>query len=111
MIQQRKPIGLGTFSLLVIALGFAFNYAWGPEDFRFSYYLFHQMNWPIYSNGNDGLHLPFVATAFFWVPAVVIARKYDYHYGTRVAFNVARFMLIFCILGPLVLVLNWIIHS
>ncbi|PAF31341.1 hypothetical protein CHI14_12525 [Paenibacillus sp. 7516] len=111
MVERRRPYGIGTFSLLIVALGFAFNYAWGPEDFRFGYYLFHQMNWPIYSKGDEGLVIPTVTTAIFWIPAVMIARKYDHHYGTRVAFNVARFMLIICFIGPLVIVLDWIVNS
>lgn len=111
MIKQRKPLGIGTLSLLVLAMGFAFNYGWGAENFRFGYYLFELLKLPIFSNGDQGLHLPFVATAIFWIPAVIIASKYRSHYGTRVVFNVAGFMLLLCIVGPVVNMVDRFVNS
>ncbi len=111
LVERRRPFGIGTFSLLIVALGFAFNYAWGPDDFRFGYYLFHQMNWPIYSKGDEGLIIPTVITAIFWIPAIIIARKHNVHYGTKTASIVAGAMLIICFIGPLVTMLDWIVNS
>ncbi|MHA7580268.1 hypothetical protein ACX12E_07705 [Paenibacillus vandeheii] len=111
MIQQRKPLGIGTVSLLLLVLGFAFNYGWGEQNFSFGYYLFEQLNLPIYSNGDQGLHFPFVAAAIFWIPAVIMAGKYRSHYGTSVTFNVAAFMLLLCIVGPVVDVVDRFVNS
>ncbi|MCZ1263273.1 hypothetical protein SAMN04487896_4718 [Paenibacillus sp. ov031] len=111
MIQQRKPLGIGTLSLLVLAMGLAFNFPWGTEKVQISHYLFNLLNVPIYSNGDQGLHLPFVAAAIFWIPAVIIASKYRSHYGTKVAFNVAAFMLLLCIVGPVVNIVDRFVNS
>ncbi|MDN4600229.1 hypothetical protein P5G61_03240 [Paenibacillus sp. F6_3S_P_1C] len=94
MIIQRKPLGIGTFSLLVLVLGFAFNFPWGPEKFKISHYLFNLLNLPIYSNGHQGFNIPFMVAIIFWLSSFLIARKYHSHYGTKVAYKVGGFMLI-----------------
>ncbi|APO44181.1 hypothetical protein C161_20752 [Paenibacillus sp. FSL R5-192] len=111
MTTQRKPFGLGTLSLLILAMGFAFNYGWGEENFRLGYRLFELLNLPIYSNGDQGLHIPFVATAIFWIPTIWIAKKNRSHYGSSVACNVAAFMLVFCIIGPIITVVDWFVNA
>ncbi|KQY91142.1 hypothetical protein ASD24_23785 [Paenibacillus sp. Root52] len=98
MEQQHKPIGIGTLALLVLTMGFAFNFPWGKEQFQVSYYLFQSLNWPIYSNGNQGVHLTFVAAIVFWVATVVIARKFHMNYGAKLAYRIGSFMLIFSVL-------------
>lgn len=75
MITQRKPLGLGTLSLLVLLMGLAFNFQWGKTNFMISHYLFNLINIPIYSNGTQGLHIPFVVAALFWIPAFLLAKK------------------------------------
>ncbi|QOS77230.1 hypothetical protein JNUCC31_20780 [Paenibacillus sp. JNUCC31] len=98
MIQQRKPLGVGTLSLLVLAMGFAFNFSWGTEKVQISHYLFNLLDLPIYSNGHQGFHIPFMAAVIFWLSSVLIARKYHSHYGTKVAYKVGGFMLILSVM-------------
>ncbi|WP_339240023.1 hypothetical protein MKX40_05455 [Paenibacillus sp. FSL R5-0517] len=111
MTTQRKPLGFGTLSLLVLTMGLAFNFPWGKADFMISHYLFNLINIPIYSNGTQGLHIPFVVAALFWIPAFLIAKKYRAHYGTSVARNVAAFMLVFCIISPIITVVDWFVNA
>ncbi|PQP83078.1 hypothetical protein C0Q44_17225 [Paenibacillus sp. PCH8] len=111
MITQRKPLGLGTLSLLVLAMGLAFNFPWGATKFMFSHYLFDFIHLPIYSNGTQGLHIPFVIAALFWIPTFLIARKYRAHWGTGVSYNVAGFMLLLCIIGPFIHVIDWMVNG
>ncbi|WP_405155496.1 hypothetical protein [Paenibacillus sp. FSL K6-0108] len=94
MIQQKRPLGIGTLSLLVLAIGLVFNFPWGTEKVQISHYLFNLLNLPIYSNGHQGFHIPFIVAIFFWLSSVLIARKYQTHYGTKVAYKVGGFMLI-----------------
>ncbi|MDQ0171736.1 hypothetical protein [Paenibacillus tundrae] len=98
MEQRRKPIGMGTLALLVLAMGFAFNIQWGKEQFQFSHYLFDYLNWPIYTNGSQGFHLPFIAAIVFWVATVIIARKFQMNYGAKLAYRIGSFMLIASVL-------------
>lgn len=98
MEQRRKPIGMGTLALLVLAMGFAFNFQWGKEQFQFSHYLFDYLNWPIYSNGQQGVHLTFVAAIVFWAATVIIARKFHMNYGAKLAYRIGSFMLIASVL-------------
>ncbi|MEK3706573.1 hypothetical protein MKY87_21255 [Paenibacillus sp. FSL R7-0198] len=111
MTTQRKPLGLGTLSLLVLLMGLAFNFPWGKANFMISHYLFNLINMPIYSNGTQGLHIPFVVAALFWIPTFLIAKKYRAHFGTSVARNVAAFMLVFCIIGPIITVVDWFVNA
>ncbi|WP_338541908.1 hypothetical protein [Paenibacillus tundrae] len=98
MEQRRKPIGIGTLALLVLTMGFAFNFQWGKEQFQFSHYLFDYFNLPIYTNGSQGVHLTFVAAIVFWVTTVMIARKFHMNYGAKLAYRIGSFMLIFSVL-------------
>ncbi|OMF62219.1 hypothetical protein MKY66_05515 [Paenibacillus sp. FSL R5-0766] len=111
MTTQRKPLGLGTLSLLVLLMGLAFNFQWGKTNFMISHYLLNLINIPIYSNGTQGLHIPFVVAALFWIPTIWIAKKNRSHYGTSVACNVAAFMLVFCIIGPIITVVDWFVNA
>ncbi|MEK4370450.1 hypothetical protein MHI48_05685 [Paenibacillus sp. FSL H7-0942] len=111
MTTQRKPFGLGTLSLLVLLMGLAFNFQWGKTNFMISHYLFNLINIPIYSNGTQGLHIPFVVAALFWIPAFLIAKKNRSHYGTSVSYNVAGFMLLLCIIGPVIPVIDWMVNG
>lgn len=98
MIQKRKPLGIGTLSLLVLAMGLAFNFPLGTEKLQLSHYLFNLLNLPIYSNGHQGFHIPFIVAIIFWLSSVLIARKYHSHYGTKLAYKVGGFMLIFSVM-------------
>ncbi|MEK4361968.1 hypothetical protein MKX68_05560 [Paenibacillus sp. FSL M8-0212] len=111
MTTQRKPLGLGTLSLLVLLMGLAFNFPWGKANFMISHYLFNLINMPIYSNGTQGLHIPFVVAALFWIPTFLIAKKYRAHFGTSVSYNVAGFMLLLCIIGPVIPVIDWMVNG
>lgn len=111
MTTQRKPLGFGTLSLLVLTMGLAFNFPWGKANFMISHYLFNLINMPIYSSGTQGLHIPFIVAALFWIPAFLIAKKYRAHFGTSVARNVAAFMLVFCIIGPIITVVDWFVNA
>ena len=110
MTTQRKPLGLGTLSLLVLLIGIAFNFQWGTTNFMISHYLFNLINIPIYSNGTQGLHIPFVIAALFWIPAFLIAKNSS-RSGTSVSYNVAGFMLLLCIIGPVIPVIDWMVNG
>ncbi|WP_413375745.1 hypothetical protein [Paenibacillus taichungensis] len=109
MIQQRKPLGIGTLSLLVLAMGLAFNFPWGTEKVKISHYLFNLLNLPIYSNGHQGFNIPFIVAIIFWLSSVLIARKYQTHYGTKVAYKVGGFMLISSVMIFPLYSLIWVI--
>jgi len=34
MTTQRKPLGIGTLSLIVLLMGLAFNFQWDKANFR-----------------------------------------------------------------------------
>lgn len=107
MTLQHKKLGIGSLSLLIIFLGLLFNLPTGPDHISFSHHLFHFMGVPVYSNGNQGLHYPFLAAAIFWVPAFWLARKHRSHYGTGLSYYLSGLMLAFCLIGPLILILDW----
>lgn len=63
-MANQKTIGLGTASLLILALGFLFNFKFA-DGFMVSHYLFQQLNLSVYSNGETGFHYPFAAAIIF----------------------------------------------
>lgn len=59
-----------------------------------SHYLFKLLNLDIYSNGKDGFHIPFMVAIVFWLPAVLISKKYPNDFGTSLSYKVGGFMLV-----------------
>lgn len=103
-MANQKTIGLGTASLLILALGFLFNFKFA-DGFMVSHYLFQQLNLSVYSNGETGFHYPFAAAIIFWLSAVLLARKFSQDYGAAISYKIGRFLLILSSVLSIVLLL------
>ncbi|GKU79374.1 hypothetical protein [Paenibacillus sp. L3-i20] len=98
-MAQKKPIGYGSISLLLLLFGFLFNIPL-QNDFKISYLLFNILNLDIYSNGDVGIHYPVVASIIFWIPALLIAKKYPNDYGASISYHFSSllsFLIIFAV--------------
>lgn len=93
----KKSFGTGSFAIVVLTVGFLFNFKF-QNDFMLSHYLFKLFNWDIYTNETEGYHIPFMAAFVFWLPAVIISKKYPNNFGTTFAYRVGGVMLILSII-------------
>lgn len=100
----KKSFGYGSLSIVVLFLGFLFNFKF-QNDFMLSHYLFKLFNWDIYTNGSHGYHVPFMSAIVFWLPAVIISKKYPNDYGSSLCYKVGGLMLILSIIVFLVYLL------
>ncbi|MCU6710566.1 hypothetical protein M6D81_17880 [Paenibacillus sp. J5C_2022] len=90
---KKRPIGYGTLAILLLMMGFLFNWNFS-KGFVFSHYLFQLFDLKIYSIENRfGFHLPFMAAIIFWIPAVLVSKKYPNHYGADLSHRLGSFML------------------
>ncbi|MFC0329601.1 hypothetical protein ACFOLF_26385 [Paenibacillus sepulcri] len=89
----KRSFGSGSIALFVLISGFLFNFKF-QNDFMISHYLFHLFNWDIYTNGDEGFHIPFIAAIIFWLPTVLISKKYPNDFGTSLSYKVGGFMLV-----------------
>ncbi|NBD24138.1 hypothetical protein [Paenibacillus glycinis] len=87
-----KSLGSGSFALVVLVLGFFFNFKF-QNDFMVSHYLFTLFGWDIYTNEGQGFHIPFMAAIAFWLSAVIISKKYPHDFGTTFSYRVGGVML------------------
>lgn len=93
----KRPFGTGSFAIVVLTLGFLFNFKF-QNDFMLSLYLFKLFNWDIYTNETERYHIPFMAAIVFWLPAVIISRKYPNNFGTSLCYRVGGVMFILSII-------------
>lgn len=97
----KKTFGAGSFAIAVLTLGFLFNFKF-QNDFILSHYLFKLFNWDIYTNKTEGFHIPFMAAIVFWLPAVIISKKYSNNFGSSLCYKLGGVMLILSIIVFLV---------
>ena len=71
-----------------------------------SHYIFKLLNWNIYTSNSQGFHIPFMAAIVFWLPAVVISKKYPNHFGTSLSYKVGGVMLIVSMIVLIVFLLG-----
>ncbi|MBH5317811.1 hypothetical protein I6N90_08340 [Paenibacillus sp. GSMTC-2017] len=83
-MTEKKQIGYGSLSLVLLVLGFMFNYKFS-NDFIVSYSIFHALQLDIYSKGDEGIHYPVLASILFWIPALVVAKKYPNDFGAKLS--------------------------
>lgn len=96
-MTTKRSFGYGSFAIVVLLLGFLFNFKF-QNDFMVSHYLFKLVNWDIYTNGSQGYHIPFMTAIVFWLPAVVISRRYPHDFGTSLCYKVGGVMLILSVI-------------
>ncbi|KAA1177510.1 hypothetical protein NYE25_28055 [Paenibacillus sp. FSL E2-8871] len=95
-VTIKRSFGTGSFAIVVLILGFLFNFKF-QNDFMLSHYLFKLFNWNIYTNETEGYHIPFMAAIVFWLPAVIISKKYPNNFGTTFCYRVGGVMLVLSI--------------
>ncbi|MEJ3720996.1 hypothetical protein WGM54_23870 [Paenibacillus polymyxa] len=104
--KNRKKIGRGSLSLLLLLLGLAASYELG--NYTFGDQLFSFLGLPAWSNrvDNTGFHYSLLLSSIFFIPGIIIGYKNPEDFGALIGRRVSSIYLFLIIISLLFFIIS-----
>lgn len=83
-MKTRKKLGMGTISLLLVAVGILFLFSLGTYG-TFGDRFLRFIGLDPWSNDNTGLHYTVIYSLIFYIPATLIGHHFKNDWGAKVS--------------------------